>query len=1084
VGKVILYCVAIATGGQAWAQIPTVTGVFSGHWVFQTVNPGSIGYVLGSHFGTSKNTSIAMGALNAKVLSVSKNQIRALFPPSLPMGVAALNVTVGGRVSGTVNVIVSLMSPAQIGLGRGSLAAALSVAPAPPSMVEALPSPNAPTPSSETGTGGIVYTCDTTINAVSATASKTLNTTIAALYSSAFTNADATIYITLGSTGLGMSNWVSNYESYDSFRNALIASEAGVNDSVAVADSVPTVNPFGSDAVGLVNPLHRALGFTSPSGLDSEGQICSQPGTAGCYDGIITVSNAQPLYFRSGDISSNQYDFFTVVEHETDEILGTASRCCGSSSGTVFPADYFRYHSDGTRSFAYGANDPCSSNDSTNACFSIDGVNMLQQYNNLNNAEDTGDWVYNCAHPLVQDYATCSGTAGVNISPTAEILVLDVVGYTLVSKPPSVTTGVAGSVTSNNATLYGTVNPNGVDTHYWFLYGTGSSLAAASQSPIIDIGSGTTAASISGNAPGLSGSTTYYYQIQASSSAGTSSGSIASFTTPTGCTYSLTATSASFGAAASTGTVGVTAANGCGWMASSNAAWLTITPGTSGSGNGTVGYSVAANASSSQRAATLTIAGQTFTVMQDGAPATPVSVTPATGSSQSQTFAAMFTDVSGVGVIATAYILFGSDTSGVNSCWIQFNTGSNSYSIMNDTGTTWSAPVSVGSGTVSNSQCTFSGAGAGATSSGNNLTVNFPITFAASYAGAQNVYLNVVDGNGLSSGWQQLGSFAVTGDDAPSQGPIPVCNAQGFPCVVSLTPITGNGISGTFTGVFNHAGGASQHYVGYILFLPTPNIVDYTATGSCLVEYNRIDNAMRLVNNAGTNWLPGVLGIPLTQGGTLTNNFCTLNITNSSAVISGTTMTVTVAMTFNSSFSGELATFMQAFDVTGAFTGMTQFGNWEVDAGARKPGPYVVGMTPTSGSGSSATLSFTTGDTQGVRDLDFVTMLIAPVIDGSLPCQAFYFPYSNTINLVNDSSTAMVSTTGIVPGTVGTLSNSRCSINTGGASSSSTIDNVTITLPMTFDTTTFGGAKNIYLNAFDNFGNLSHWVTSGTWTVR
>jgi len=268
------------------------------------------------------------------------------------------------------------------------------------------------------------------------------------------------------------------------------------------------------------------------------------------------------------------------------------------------------------------------------------------------------------------------------------------------------------------------------------------------------------------------------------------------------------------------------------------------------------------------------------------------------------------------------------------------------------------------------------------------------------------------------------------------------------------------------------------------LFLPTPNVVDYTATGSCLVEYNRIDNAMRLVNNAGTNWLPGVLGIPLTQGGTLTNNFCTLDITKSSAVINGTTMTVTVAMTFNSSFSGELATFLQAFDVTGAFTGMTQFGNWEVAAGVRKPGPYIVGMTPTSGSGSSATLSFTTGDTQGVTDLNFVTMLLAPDIVGALPCQAFYFPYSNTMNLVNDSSTAMVSTTGVVPGTAGTLSNSRCSIDTGAASSSSTVDTVTVTLPMTFDPTTFGGAKNIYLNAFDDFGNLSHWVTGGTWTVQ
>jgi len=175
---------------------------------------------------------------------------------------------------------------------------------------------------------------------------------------------------------------------------------------------------------------------------------------------------------------------------------------------------------------------------------------------------------------------------------------------------------------------------------------------------------------------------------------------------------------------------------------------------------------------------------------------------------------------------------------------------------------------------------------------------------------------------------------------------------------------------------------------------------------------------------------------------------------------------------------------LQAFDITGAFTGMTQFGNWEVNAGTRKTGPYVVDLSPTSGAGSSATLTFTAGDTKGVMDLDFVTMLISPVIEGSLPCQAFYFPYSNTINLVNDSSTAMVSTTGIVPGKAGTLSNSRCSIDTGSASSSSTTDNVTVTLPMTFDTTTFGGPKKIYLNAFDDFGNLSHWVTSGTWTVQ
>lgn len=54
------------------------------------------------------------------------------------------------------------------------------------------------------------------------------------------------------------------------------------------------------------------------------------------------------------------------------------------------------------------------------------------------------------------------------------------------------------------------------------------------------------------------------------------------------------------------------------WTAASNASWITITGGSSGSGAGpaTVSYSVAANTTGSQRSGTLTVAGRTFTVTQ------------------------------------------------------------------------------------------------------------------------------------------------------------------------------------------------------------------------------------------------------------------------------------------------------------------------------------------------------------------------------------------------------------------------------------------------------------------------------------
>ena len=51
--------------------------------------------------------------------------------------------------------------------------------------------------------------------------------------------------------------------------------------------------------------------------------------------------------------------------------------------------------------------------------------------------------------------------------------------------------------------------------------------------------------------------------------------------------------------------------------------WITITVGSTGTGNGTVSYSVSANTTGSTRTGTMTIGGQTFTVTQNGA-ASPV----------------------------------------------------------------------------------------------------------------------------------------------------------------------------------------------------------------------------------------------------------------------------------------------------------------------------------------------------------------------------------------------------------------------------------------------------------------------------
>jgi subtilase family serine protease len=124
---------------------------------------------------------------------------------------------------------------------------------------------------------------------------------------------------------------------------------------------------------------------------------------------------------------------------------------------------------------------------------------------------------------------------------------------------PAVTINSASSITANAATLSGTVNPNGLDTHYTFLYGTSSSLNVAYQTASFDIGSGSTPLPASANIGGLAVNTVYYFRIQASSGVGAVNGVISSFTTGSGAqapaVTALPASAITQGGAALAGTV-------------------------------------------------------------------------------------------------------------------------------------------------------------------------------------------------------------------------------------------------------------------------------------------------------------------------------------------------------------------------------------------------------------------------------------------------------------------------------------------------------------------------------------------------
>jgi hypothetical protein len=94
-----------------------------------------------------------------------------------------------------------------------------------------------------------------------------------------------------------------------------------------------------------------------------------------------------------------------------------------------------------------------------------------------------------------------------------------------------------------------------------------------------------------------------------------------------GCSYSLSSSSTSVPGEGGNGTVGVVAGGACGWTASSNADWITITAGSRGTGNGTVSFTAAAHTGAA-RSGTLTIAGHAFTVNQAESCSYSVSPTP------------------------------------------------------------------------------------------------------------------------------------------------------------------------------------------------------------------------------------------------------------------------------------------------------------------------------------------------------------------------------------------------------------------------------------------------------------------------
>ncbi|MCY7348033.1 MAG: FG-GAP-like repeat-containing protein, partial [Pyrinomonadaceae bacterium] len=209
--------------------------------------------------------------------------------------------------------------------------------------------------------------------------------------------------------------------------------------------------------------------------------------------------------------------------------------------------------------------------------------------------------------------------------------------------------------------------------------------------------------------------------------------------------YSISPTSQTIAGAGGSASASVTTANGCAWTAASNAAWLTITSGASGTGNGTVNYSAAANTTTAPRSGTLTIAGQTLTVTQPvGSPTCSYSISPT------------LQTIAGGGGNASASVTTASGcawTAASNAAWLTIISGAN------DSGSGTVAYSAAANTTTAPRSGTLTIAGQTLTvtqpvgSTGGTINVSIPANLTAPQNTTLTVPVNVSNttGNGITS---------------------------------------------------------------------------------------------------------------------------------------------------------------------------------------------------------------------------------------------------------------------------------------------------------------------------------------------
>ena len=373
---------------------------------------------------------------------------------------------------------------------------------------------------------------------------------------------------------------------------------------------------------------------------------------------------------------------------------------------------------------------------------------------------------------------------------------------------------------------------------------------------------------------------------------------MASYDTPCAAlTPSYTTTSA-LAATATTGSVTVTAPSSCSWQASTAAPWISFTSATSGSGNGSVTFNIAAN-TGSERESFVTIQRQSVAVIQQQSTGVSVvSISPVPGGGLSQTFTVNLSapDATTMKGLTQVDIEFaphqGYDAEGPTFCHVYVYGTPLSISLLDNKTNQFSGFGVIGStAVVSNNACSVNVPGSSAVynADGTGLTLTIPVTFSASSSGA--TLVEVVPSTSAGGTATIFGSWMV----------------PGMPAIVSMSPST---IRQGFAGAFSAAGSfthfSSSTAVASAAGISGSSIAAASAnsvSGNLSVTSSATLGAQALTFKTGTETVAATMNV---VAGTTTSSALTTSATSGyastnftlTATISGTSGTPSGSVTF------------------------------------------------------------------------------------------------------------------------------------------------------------------------------------------